>query len=494
MDFISTRDARAVTSAAGAILRGLASDGGLFIPREIPTFSPEEIRAMADSDYAGIAAAVLERFLPGFARAELDEYTRAAYGSFTDPAVTPLHRLDNGIWTLELFHGPTCAFKDLALQMLPFLMAASVKKCGEDHTVAILVATSGDTGKAALAGFADVPGTKICVFYPDGGVSDIQRSQMVTQEGDNVLVLGVEGNFDDAQTGVKRIFSDTALAGRLREAGVVLSSANSINWGRLAPQIAYYYAAYAQLLASGAISMGDKIDFTVPTGNFGDILAGYYAKRSGLPVGKLICASNTNNVLTDFLRTGVYDKNRPFKLTMSPSMDILVSSNLERMLYLASGSDAQVSEWMTRLNTAGRYDVGEELRARFRAEGFVGYCADEAQTAETIRRTWSEEKYLADPHTAVGLHAAGQYRRESGAQRPCVVLSTASPFKFAGAMLASLGEGVPADGFAALSALSALSGQSIPAPLAGLRTKQERFRDVVAAAAMSRSVEEWLVK
>ena len=492
MSFISTRGAAVRTSAAGAILRGLAPDGGLYLPEEIPSFSEKEISAMASMPYSELSADVLARFLPGFEREELLRFTRTAYGGFDDPKVTPMHRLRDGVWTLELFHGPTCAFKDLALQMLPYLLSASVRKCGEDHTVAILVATSGDTGKAALAGFADVPGTKIAVFYPDGGVSDIQRAQMITQEGDNVLVLGVRGNFDDTQTGVKEIFSDAALADRLREAGVVLSSANSINWGRLAPQIAYYYSAYAQLVASGAIKTGEEIDFSVPTGNFGDILAGYYAKRSGLPVGRLICASNANNVLTDFFRTGVYDRNRPFLLTMSPSMDILVSSNLERLLYLLSGDPEQVAAWMAQLRGAGRYDVGG-LRETISAEGFVGYYADEHRTSETIRRTWEEQGYLVDPHTAVALSAAGQYRDETGSDRPCVILSTASPFKFAHAMLASLGRQSSGGGFAALDALAAFSGQGIPAPLAGLRQKTERFRGVVSPDEMETSIENWLI-
>ena len=494
MDFISTRSDNNRTDAAGAILRGLAPDGGLYLPEEVPSFSEEEVRAMLALDYPALAACVMERFLPGFTREELEGYTRRAYASFDAADVVPVRRLQNGTCTLELFHGPTCAFKDLALQVLPYLLAASVKKCGEDHTVAILVATSGDTGKASLAGFADVPGTRIGVFYPDGGVSDIQRAQMVTQEGDNVLVLAVEGNFDDAQTAVKKIFSDAALSLRLGKAGVVLSSANSINWGRLAPQIAYYYSAYAQLLSAGAIRFGEAVDFSVPTGNFGDILAGYYAKRSGLPVRKLICASNSNNVLTDFLRSGVYDKNRPFLQTISPSMDILVSSNLERLLYVLTGDCAQVAEWMAALSSSGRYDVGEALREKLTAEGFAAYYADEDRTSETIRRTWEREHYLADPHTAVGLSAAEDFRREYGGAVPCVVLSTASPFKFAAAMLRSLGRDVPADGFAALDALAALAGQKIPAPLAGLRQKPERFTGVVAPAAMSAAVERWLTE
>lgn len=494
MKFISTRGKSPSVSAAEAIRRGLAPDGGLYVPDSIPVFSASELEALLALPYAELSAAVLERFLPGFSREELLEYTKKAYASFDDAAVVPLHALGDKLWTMELFHGPTCAFKDVALQILPYLLAASVKKCADDHTVAILVATSGDTGKAALEGFADVPGTKIAVFYPDGGVSDIQRAQMATQSGGNVLVLAVRGNFDDAQTGVKDIFADAALASELDRAGVVLSSANSINWGRLAPQIAYYFAAYAQLRHAGSIAPGERVDFSVPTGNFGDILAGYFAKRAGLPVGKLLCASNSNDVLTDFLRTGVYDKNRPFLRTMSPSMDILVSSNLERLLYLATRDGERVGEWMSALRGEGKYAVGEELRTLLADEGFAAYHATEEETARVIRSTWAEKGYLADPHTAAGLSAAEQYRRESGQVRPTVALSTASPFKFAAAMLSSLGEAVPENGFDALDALSAFSKTAIPAPLDALRAREERFKTVVGKDEMRESVKNWLVK
>ena len=475
MKFISTRGKSPAVTAAEAIRRGLAPDGGLYVPDELPVFSASELEALYALPYAELSAAVLERFLPGFSREELLDYTKKAYASFDDDAVVPLHALGDKLWTMELFHGPTCAFKDVALQILPYLLAASVRKCADDHTVAILVATSGDTGKAALEGFADVPGTKIAVFYPDGGVSDIQRAQMATQGGNNVLVLA-------------------ALASELDRAGVVLSSANSINWGRLAPQIAYYFAAYAQLLRAGAVAPGERVDFSVPTGNFGDILAGYFAKRSGLPVGKLLCASNSNNVLTDFLRTGVYDKNRPFLRTMSPSMDILVSSNLERLLYLAAQDGERVSEWMRALRGEGKYAVGEELLRLLADEGFAAFFASEEETARVIRAVWEKKGYLADPHTAAGLSAAEQYRRESGEVCPTVALSTASPFKFAAAMLSSLGEDVPENGFDALDALSAFSKTSIPAPLDALRTREERFKTVVGKDEMRESVKNWLVK
>ena len=494
MKFISTRGKSPAVTAAEAIRRGLAPDGGLYVPDALPAFSASELEALLTLPYAELSAAVLERFLPGFSREELLGYTKKAYASFDDGAVVPLHALGDKLWTMELFHGPTCAFKDVALQILPYLLAASVRKCADDHTVAILVATSGDTGKAALEGFADVPGTKIAVFYPDGGVSDIQRAQMATQGGDNVLVLAVRGNFDDAQTGVKDLFADAALAAELDKAGVVLSSANSINWGRLAPQIAYYFAAYAQLLRAEAVAPGERVDFSVPTGNFGDILAGYFAKRAGLPVGKLLCASNSNNVLTDFLRTGVYDKNRPFLRTMSPSMDILVSSNLERLLYLAAQDGERVSEWMQALRGEGKYAVGEELLNLLADEGFAAFFASEEETARVIRTVWDEKGYLADPHTAAGLSAAEQYRRESGETRPTVALSTASPFKFAAAMLSSLGEAVPENDFAALDALSAFAKTPVPAPLDALRAREERFKTVVEKDEMRESVRNWLVK
>jgi len=491
MDFISTRNKNIRTSAAGAILRGIAPDGGLFVPDALPAFSEADIAKMTDMDYARLAAHVISGFLPGFSEEELYGYTSRAYADFRDAAVAPVQDLGGGLYSLELYHGPTCAFKDFALQLLPYLISASVKKCGDEHTVAILVATSGDTGKAALAGFADVPGTKICVFYPDGGVSDIQRLQMVTQKGDNVMVFGVNGNFDDAQTGVKEIFGSEEIAEELERHGVRLSSANSINWGRLAPQIAYYYSAYVQLLRSGAIRNGEKVSFVVPTGNFGDILAGYFAKKSGLPVDKLICASNRNNVLTDFIRTGVYDRNRHFYLTMSPSMDILISSNLERLLYLLSEDDALVASLMASLKATGRYDVGPALLEKLREEGFEAYFADEEQTADTIRKVWAEKKYLADPHTAVGLHAS-KLSSVHGSKTPQIVLSTASPFKFAAAMLRSLDVIEDLDGFAQLESLTALTGESAPRPLAELSGAEVRFEEVIEKEEMPRAVVNWL--
>ena len=490
MSYQSTRSAAAANSLE-AVLSGIAPDGGLYIDPSIAA-RPFDWRKCLSLDEPGMAEMLLGFLLPEFE--DMGALVRRAYlGKFENDRLSPLVPCGD-VHVLELFHGPTSAFKDVALSMLPQLITQARRQLGVPDDIVMLTATSGDTGKAALEGFHDVAGTGIIVFYPDGGVSDIQRAQMATQSGNNVLVLAVRGNFDDAQTGVKDIFADAALASELDRAGVVLSSANSINWGRLAPQIAYYFAAYAQLLRAGAVAPGERVDFSVPTGNFGDILAGYFAKRAGLPVGKLLCASNSNNVLTDFLRTGVYDKNRPFLRTMSPSMDILVSSNLERLLYLAAQDGERVSEWMRALRGEGKYAVGEELLRLLADEGFAAFFASEEETARVIRAMWEKKGYLADPHTAAGLSAAEQCRRESGEVRPTVALSTASPFKFAAAMLSSLGEDVPEDGFAALDALCAFAGTPIPAPLDALRAREERFRAVVNKDEMRESVKNWLVK
>ena len=392
MDYISTRDSGHRVSAAQAIVSGLSPDGGLFLPESLPQFSLSEIEAMAKTGYAGRAVAVLSRFLTDFSEDELREYVSRAYApeKFPPKAVAPVVPLDENAHILELFHGPTCAFKDFALQLLPFLLTASLRKTGCDKTVVILVATSGDTGKAALEGFADVPGAKICVFYPDGGTSNIQRLQMTTQAGENVMVFAAEGNFDDAQNGVKRIFTDRAYAEELADRGYILSSANSINWGRLVPQIAYYFSAYCELLNAGRVKPGDPVNVVVPTGNFGNILAAYFAKHCGLPVGKLVCASNRNNVLTDFITTGTYDRNRGFYVTTSPSMDILISSNLERLLYLLCGRDDKVLRgYMEALAKTGKYTVGADVLAKLQSE-FAAGCADDAATAAAIRGVYRE--------------------------------------------------------------------------------------------------------
>lgn len=496
MEFCSTRNRDLRVTSAQAILQGLAPDGGLFVPVELPVFSSGQLEEMTQQDYRQVALTVLSAFLTDYSEEELRGFVNEAYGSrFDTPEVAPLRKFRDNTWSLELWHGPTCAFKDFALQMLPRLLPAAAAKCGVDKTVAILVATSGDTGKAALEGFADVPGTKLCVFYPDGGTSDMQRRQMVTQKGDNVNVFAVRGNFDDTQSGVKAIFTDAQAAEQLAERGVLLSSANSINWGRLAPQIAYYFWAYAQLVRQGCVRMGDKVSFCVPTGNFGDILAGYLAKCAGLPVDRLICASNENNVLTQFLRTGVYTANRPFHLTTSPSMDILVSSNLERLLFLLTdGDDGQVRRWMAQLKKNGRYEVGPQLVKKLREAGFVGYCCDDVQTETTVHDTWFANSYLCDTHTGVAINALEQHRKASGEQTPCVVVSTASPFKFAPAILPAMDLDFQGDDFQMLEAMEIVSCQSAPAALKELKALPVRFDAVIDKDAMQQQVLSWLCK
>ena len=493
MYYISTRDAALRCTASQAIVQGLSRDGGLFLPERIPALEQGALEKMKTMPYAERAVQVMKLYLEEFTEDELRTYAGSAYGpdKFDTPAVAPLKRLDGGTAVLELWHGPTCAFKDMALQMLPYLLTASLKKTGEEKTACILVATSGDTGKAALEGFRDVDRTKILVFYPKDGVSDIQKLQMVTQEGENTGVCAVIGNFDDAQTGVKRIFSDPVLRERLAADGKLLSSANSINWGRVLPQIVYYISAYCDLLASGAIRMGEKIDFCVPTGNFGNILAAYYAKRMGLPVGKLICASNSNDVLTEFIRTGVYDRNRPFHATMSPSMDILISSNLERLLYLLSGSDEAVRGYMRQLSETGRYAVTPELHEKIQ-ESFACGCCDEASTAETIGRVFKERSYLIDTHTAVAWNVLEQYRRESGSRSMSVVVSTASAFKFCASVLTALGVEKQAEGTQILRQLSETAGCQVPKPLAALDGKKIRFTKAVQKTEMADAVMELL--
>ncbi len=487
MKYYSTRDKSLRVSAAEAIAMGIAPDGGLFVPERIPTVTAEELSALGGMDYRARAVDIMRRYLDDFSAEELADFAAHAYaGNYDCPEIAPIRFTDDRTAYLELWHGPTCAFKDMALQILPYLLTASLKKSGEQRQVCILVATSGDTGKAALAGFADVPGTRIFVFYPDGGVSKIQRLQMVTQSGDNVGVCAVRGNFDDAQTGVKKIFADAALADVLSARGWFFSSANSINWGRLLPQIVYYFSAYCDFVNAGKLKAGEKLNFSVPTGNFGDILAGWFAKQMGLPVGRFLCASNANNVLTDFINTGVYDKNRPFHLTISPSMDILVSSNLERLLSLLCG-DAAAAGFMRELGETGRYDVGAETLRRIRAE-FSAECCDDDVTRARIASVWYEHGYLLDPHTAVASAALEQYRARTGDGSPTVVVSTASPFKFASDVLAALG-GSSDDPLAVLSDVCALD---IPKPLSGLEGRPVRFDGVTDKADMPSVVDAFL--
>ena len=494
MKFQSTRDKQAnKLSAAQVIKQGLATDGGLFVPEEIPSLSTEEIAALCKVDYPTRAAKILGKFLTDYTEQELLDDCRAAYAptSFVGGAA-PLVKLDETIHSLELWHGPTAAFKDMALQIMPRLLSRALVKTGEERTALILVATSGDTGKAALEGYKDIDRIKIAVFYPENGVSRVQKLQMQTQTGDNVYVCAINGNFDDAQTGVKRIFSDPAAAKALDEKGYFLSSANSINWGRLAPQIVYYVSAYCDLLNAGSIKMGDKINVTVPTGNFGNIFAAYLAKLMGLPIDQLICASNKNNILTDFLASGTYDRNRAFHLTMSPSMDILISSNLERLLYLCAGPE-RTAAYMKSLNETGAYTVDADVKAAIDAS-FKGYFADEAKTAATIREVMERYHYLSDTHTAVALSAAKQYVETTGDTRPMVVASTASPYKFAADVYASLYGEKPAEALAALDLLSEKTATEIPYPLRGIGERTVRFTDVVDSAKMWDAVSSYVGK
>ena len=479
MEYLSTRDKNLRKSAAQAIVMGLSRDGGLFTPAAFPSLSALEVETLCGMPYRRRAAYIMGKYLEQFRPEELEQFAENAYGpdKFDHPDAAPLRQVDGRTWCLELWHGPTSAFKDMALQMLPQLLSASLRMTGEKKTACVLVATSGDTGKAAMEGFADVKQTKILVFYPENGVSEIQKLQMVTQEGANVGVCAVKGNFDDAQNGVKRIFSDEALRETLEERGYFLSSANSINWGRILPQITYYISAYCDLLNAHAIKLGEPVNFCVPTGNFGNILACYYAKRMGLPVGKLICASNCNDVLTDFIRTGVYDRNRPFHTTMSPSMDILISSNLERLLFdLSGGKDELVREYMGQLADTGRYEITAGMKRRLQEVFYGGWCSEE-ETASTIAMLY-RYGYLIDPHTAVAAKVLTDYRKESGDMTPAVFASTASPYKFCDSVLEAIGDLPVDDSVERIEQMWKKTGVPAPARLAGLKGKKPRFFDV----------------
>lgn len=485
MQYISTRDKKNIKTASAAILQGIGEEGGLFVPEALPAFSRQELLQLCAADYAGRAEQVLGKFLTDFTAHEITDCVRAAYtgGRFEGELPAPLSKLGEESYLLELWHGPTCAFKDMALQLLPGLMAASARKNAVEDELVILVATSGDTGKAALEGFADVPGVRVIVFYPRDGVSEMQKHQMRTQQGENVHVCAIEGNFDDAQAGVKKLFTDRAFAGRMARAGKRFSSANSINFGRLLPQIVYYVSAYCDLLRDEELAFGEPLHVVVPTGNFGNILAAYYAKQMGVPIGKLVCASNRNNVLADFLQSGVYDRNREFYPSLSPSMDILVSSNLERLLFELSGrDDGQVRLLMEQLRSDGRYVLPEKMHASLCSDFIGGFCDDE-ETKAVIRSVYARYSYLLDPHTAV---AYGVYEKVR-AQLPgkTVVVSTASPYKFAGSVCEALrippaGEGM----FAFVDALYAATGAAVPEPLERLRTRPVRFSDSCAAGEM----------
>ena len=478
MPYFSTRGESCVT-ASQAILRGIAPDGGLYVPAMFQAVPPERLTSLTEMSYEQRAVAVLKRFLEDFSLSEIEDAVHAAYSPerFRDPAVAPVKKLDSATWALELFHGPTLAFKDMALQLLPRLLKLSAEKNGEDREVCILVATSGDTGKAALEGFRDVPGTSCTVFYPLDGVSDVQKLQMVTTGGENTRVIAVRGNFDDAQTGVKELFGSESFREAMAQKGKTLSSANSINLGRLVPQVVYYFSAYAELLNEHAIAAGDPVNFCVPTGNFGDILAGYYARSMGLPVNKLICASNRNNVLSDFFNSGIYSTHRTFFNTISPSMDILVSSNLERLLYEAADRDgALIRTWMSQLKECGSYSIGDQRR-EWLAGMFWGDCADNKDTVAEIRRRWEQDHYLFDPHTAVAGHVLREYRKQTGDDTPTVIVATASPYKFAADVVSAVAGGERAgDPFAASEELERITGIPMPAQVRELRNLPVRHR------------------
>ena len=475
MEFFSTRNVNEKVSAAQAIAQGLSQEGGLFVPASFPKV---DLDAACKMEYAQLASYILSGYLEDYDPNFLKQATADTYGAAFGGKAGQLEHVEGSTYALELWHGPTCAFKDYALQLMPKLLVEAKKNLGRTEQTLILVATSGDTGKAALEGYKNIPGVKILVFYPDSGTSEIQRLQMVTQQGDNVGVYAVKGNFDDAQTGVKRVFADKQLAAELAKKDVRLSSANSINWGRLVPQIVYYFAAYGRLVRNHEIEMGQPVDFCVPTGNFGDILAGYYAKQMGLPVGKLVCASNRNNVLTEFFETGTYNAWREFFRTTSPSMDILVSSNLERLLYHITGSDARVAAWMADLAEKGSYTVDSTTLETIRAD-FAAGCASDEEVAQEIKAIYQKVGYLCDPHTAVAFKVAREYQAASQSHNPMVVLSTASPYKFPRDVLTALGAEAPQSDFAAMDGLKALTNVPVPNSLAALRGQQERFNQVI---------------
>ncbi len=495
MIYTSTRDSSVRVSASEAIAKGISADGGLFVPMTIPTLNLVDIEKLARLDYIGRAKEVLKLYLTDFTEDELSMCVEGAYKAekFSSPKIAPLYKLNDNAHILELWRGPTCAFKDMALQLLPYLLTVSANKTLKDTKIVILVATSGDTGKAALEGFKDVPNTQILVFYPVDGVSPMQKLQMTTQEGANVSVCAIEGNFDDAQSGVKSIFTNREIEEKFKENHLAFSSANSINWGRLVPQIVYYVSAYCDLVKAGELKLGDPMNVVVPTGNFGNILAAYYAKQMGVPIKKLVCASNANNVLTDFLTTGTYNKNRPFYCTTSPSMDILISSNLERLLFALSGQDAEATKkLMDALFETGTYSVSEKLMKEISDLFAAGYCDDD-DTKRTIRKIFEEYGYLCDTHTAVAVNVYAAYKTKTGDNTPTVIASTANPYKFSESVLRAIENDVQsADEFSMVDELHAKTGAPVPPQLATLKGKTPRFTKVSAKEDMAAVVFEML--
>lgn len=491
MLYTSTRDRSVSVTASQAIAKGISADGGLFVPTEIPKLSLDDIGRIGSLDYIGRAGEILKLYLTDFTDEELSRCVEGAYreGKFSSDKVAPLHKLNENADVLELWRGPTCAFKDMALQLLPYLLTVSASKTLKDTKIVILVATSGDTGKAALEGFRDVPNTEILVFYPVDGVSPMQKLQMTTQQGSNVSVCAIRGNFDDAQSGVKAIFTNKEIEEKFRENHLAFSSANSINWGRLVPQIVYYVSAYCDCVNEGRIRLGDEINVVVPTGNFGNILAAYYAREMGVPIKTLVCASNRNNVLTDFLTTGEYDKNRDFYCTSSPSMDILISSNLERLLFILSGyDDRKTAELMQKLSSEGRYTVDSELLSMIRG-AFAAGCCDDGETGAAIKETFEKHGYLIDTHTAVAVKVYEDYTAQTGDMTHTVIASTANPYKFSKSVLSALSDSVEStDEFSMVDELHEKTGEPVPEQLATLKGKTPRFTRVADRAEMKQVV------
>ena len=487
MNYISTRDKSVKVTAAKAIAQGISVEGGLFVPDTFPTLTAEDFKKLTALDYKGRAKYILKEFLNDFTEDEVNYCIEGAYtGTFDDEQPAPISLLGKNANILELWHGPTCAFKDLALQLLPYLLTTSAKKVNDGKKTVILVATSGDTGKAALEGFKDVRDTEIMVFYPSEGVSPMQKLQMDSQKGENVHVCAIKGNFDDAQTGVKKIFTDNAVKEKLAENNMLFSSANSINWGRLAPQIVYYVSAYCDLLMRDDFE--GEFNIVVPTGNFGNILAAYYAKKIGVPVGKLICASNSNNVLTDFIKNGTYNRNRSFYTTISPSMDILISSNLERMIFELTGNDDQkVANWQNQLSSNGCFTVDDEIKNKINELFWGGYC-DDNMTLETIGKYFKEYGYLCDTHTAVALNVYEQYVEKTGDDKPTVIASTASPYKFAKSVLSAVSSKKGNDEFDTVKVLSEETKTEIPSPIKALENADVRFKEICEKEDMLESV------
>ena len=493
MKYLSSRGYERLVSSAQAITSGIAPDGGLYVPEQIPTIDGEDWASLLTMSYQEQAMYILGKFLSDFSIDQRQHCVQGAYhtGNFDHADIAPLVHIHDHIYSLELWHGPTCAFKDMALQILPYFMTTSASIIGESDDIVILVATSGDTGKAALEGFQNVDGTHIIVFFPEDGVSEVQKRQMVTQQGDNVHVAAVKGNFDDAQNGVKRIFGDAACQKQMLEHGYKMSSANSINWGRLLPQIIYYVSAYVNLRKNQQIQAGEKINVVVPTGNFGNILAAYYAREMGVPIQRLICASNANNVLTQFIHSGEYDRRRPFHKTISPSMDILISSNLERLLFELSGhDDGRVRSWMEELRQQGHYQVDDEILTQIQSLFWAGY-ADDDQTRETIRQVWQKDAYLMDTHTAVAMHVYEDYLRQTGDNTVTVIASTASPFKFASSVAAAVLDPAEMAGkneFEILQVLSQKTEMAIPAGIRDLDQRPILHRQVCTPQEMAKQV------